>query len=178
MRQLTSGLRLGKPQRRMFHAPDSSMKRDRLLKHVLVAFGIALLVYAVSYTAIEHRRNRTGPWQVTFTSVTASVPAILINQPALGITNVQLAFVGELNSPSIGPVTLQFGEARRVPFEVPFGKCVFLDTTFLPGTVALSLFGHEVQLLPRVLTIDKVERAWRSGETISLPQGVGPASRP
>jgi hypothetical protein len=55
---------------------------------------------------------------------------------------------------------------------------VFLDTTFLPGTVALSLFGHEVQLLPRVLTIDKVEKAWRSGETISLQQAVAPAFRP
>ena len=154
------------------------MKRDRLLKHVLVAFGIALLVYLASYTAIEHRRNRTGPWQVTFTNVSATVPAILINQPALGITNVQLAFVGELNSTPIATVTLQFGEARGVPFDVPFGKCMFLDTTFLPGTVALSLFGHEVQLLPRVLTIDKVERAWRSGEAISLQPGVAPVFRP
>ena len=43
------------------------MKRDRLLQHTLVAFGIALLVYVTFYTAIEHRRSRAGPWQVTFT---------------------------------------------------------------------------------------------------------------
>lgn len=144
------------------------MKRDRLLKHTLVAFGIALLVYVTFYNTIEHRRTRAGPWQVTFTHDTASARAIIINQPALGITNVQISFVGESNSLAETARTLQFGEARAVPFEVPFGKCVFLDTTFLPGTVALNLFGHEVQLLPRVLTIDHVERAWRSNETITL----------
>jgi len=154
------------------------MKRDRLLKHTLVAFGIALLVYVTFYTAIEHRRARAGPWQVTFTNDTASARAIIINQPALGITNVQISFVGEPNSLPAAARTLQFGEARAVPFEVPFGKCVFLDTTFLPGTVALNLYGHEIQLLPRVLTIDKVERPWRSGETISVPHTAKPARRP
>ncbi len=154
------------------------MKRDRLLKHSLVAFGIALLVYVTVYTAIEHRRTRAGPWQVTFTNDTASARAIIINQPALGITNVQISFVDESNALPQTARTLQFGEARAVPFEVPFGKCVFLDTTFLPGTVALNLSGHEVQLLPRVLTIDKVERPWRSGETISVSHIAKPAILP
>jgi len=154
------------------------MKRDRLLKHTLVAFGIALLVYVTFYTAIEHRRARAGPWQVTFTNDTASARAIIINQPALGIKNVQISFVGEPNSLPAAARTLQFGEARAVPFEVPFGKCVFLDTTFLPGTIALNLSGHEIQLLPRVLTIDKVERPWRSGETISVPHIAKPAILP
>ena len=154
------------------------MKRDRLLKHSLVAFGIALLVYVTVYTAIEHRRTRAGPWQVTFTNDTASARAIIINQPALGITNVQISFVDESNALPKTARTLQFGEARAVPFEVPFGKCVFLDTTFLPGTVALNLSGHEVQLLPRVLTIDKVERPWRSGETISVSHMAKPAILP
>ena len=144
------------------------MKRDRLLQHTLVAFGIALLVYVTFYTAIEHRRTRAGPWQVTFTHGTASARAIIINQPALGITNVQISFVGESNSLPEAGRTLQFGDARAVPFEVPFGKCVFLDTTFLPGTVALNLFGHELQLLPRVLTIDHTEHPWVSDEKFVL----------
>ena len=154
------------------------MKRDRLLKHILVAFGIALLIYVTFYTGIEHRRTGKGPWVATFTNDSAKAPAIIINQLALGITNVQITFPGESNSLAEGAHTLQFDEARVVPFDVPFGKCVFLDTTFLPGTVALNLFGHEVQLLPRVLTIDKVERAWHSGEIISLQHSVRPASRP
>ena len=154
------------------------MKRDRLLQHTLVAFGIALLVYVTFYTAIEHRRTRAGPWRVTFTNDTANARAIIINQPALGITNVQISFAGESNSLPEAARTLQFGEARAVPFEVPFGKCVFLDTTFLPGTVALNLYGHEIQLLPRVLTIDKGERPWRSGETISVSHIAKPARLP
>jgi hypothetical protein len=43
-----------------------------------------------------------------------------------------------------------------------------MDTTFLPGTIAFVLFGHEIQLIPRVITLDKQERSWQSGETIVL----------
>jgi len=37
-----------------------------------------------------------------------------------------------------------------------------MDTTFLPGTVAFQLFGHEIELLPRVLIIDHEEHPWHS----------------
>jgi hypothetical protein len=154
------------------------MKRDSLLQRALLAFGIALLVYVAFYTAIERRRASKGPWQVTFTNDFASTPAIIVNQPALGITNVQISFVGESNSPTIGALPLQFGDARVVPFDVPFGKCVFLDTTFLPGTVALKLFGHEIQLLPRVLTIDHAENLWISNEKFVLTTATNEANLP
>jgi hypothetical protein len=39
---------------------------------------------------------------------------------------------------------------------------------FLPGTVTLKLFGHEIQLIPRTLTINQVERPWQNGETVVL----------
>jgi len=55
-----------------------------------------------------------------------------------------------------------------VPYEVPFGTCVFMDTTFLPGTVTLRLYGHEIELLPRVLVIDQQEHPWISDSTITL----------
>jgi hypothetical protein len=53
-----------------------------------------------------------------------------------------------------------------------------MDTTFLPGTLVFELFGHEIQLLPRVLTIDKKEQPWRSNETIALPNTHGARLRP
>jgi hypothetical protein len=56
---------------------------------------------------------------------------------------------------------------------VPFGQCVFQDAQTLPGTVVFELFGHEIQLLPRVLTIDRVEHPWHSGETITLSKSGG-----
>ena len=55
-----------------------------------------------------------------------------------------------------------------MPYEVPFGKCVFMDTTFLPGTVTFELFGHEIELLPRVLIIDRQEHRWQSDAVIVL----------
>jgi hypothetical protein len=145
------------------------MKTDGLLKHFVAAFVIALLVYVLAYAGIEHRRTRKGPWQVTFTNDLSGTPALLINQPRLAITNVQIIFSGQRVAPAGRDVIVAFDQPRPVPCEVPFGRCVFMDTTFLPGTIVFELFGHEIQMLPRVLTIDKAERPWRSPETIVLP---------
>ncbi len=57
-------------------------------------------------------------------------------------------------------VTLVFDQPREVPFDVPFGKCIFMDATRLPGTVTLVLFGHEIELRPRTLTLDEKDYNW------------------
>lgn len=117
---------------------------------------------------IERRRVEKGPWVVTFTTE-SGVPVLIANQETLGIRDVRIMFFDErveMNSTQ----TVEFSHARQVPFDVPFGRCVFLDPLYLPGTVALDVFGHEVQMLPRVLTIDKVERPWRNGEIVKLRQ--------
>lgn len=143
------------------------MKRISFIQRLALVFLIALAFYAGAFYLIEHQRTRQGPWQVLFASATNGPPRIVIIQPKLGLTNVDLVFAGE-HAELPGPALMNFNEARAVPFDVPFGQCVFLDTTTLPGTVVLSLFGHEIQLLPRVLTLDRQERPWRSGETITL----------
>ena len=119
------------------------MKPDRPVKHFIFALLLALVCYVVCYQAIEHRRTRNGPWQVTFTRTTAGEPLLVINQPKLGITNVQICFGGETLSPSTNTVTLRFSQPQPVPHEVPFGKCVFMDTTFLPGTSGARAPGFE-----------------------------------
>jgi hypothetical protein len=43
-----------------------------------------------------------------------------------------------------------------------------MDTTFLPGTIVFDLFGHEIQLIPRVLRIDGKEIPWQSNATIPV----------
>jgi hypothetical protein len=141
------------------------MKSDNLFRHVWVPFVIAVLVYVIFYTGIEHRRTRNGPWRVVFTNDAAGSPALLINQPALAITNLQITFPGETNAQS---ASFEFSQPREVPWDVPFGKCVFMDTTFLPGTIVFDVYGHEIQLIPRVLTIDKKEIPWRSDATIPV----------
>jgi len=142
------------------------MKRSRLGHQLLLGFAVALISYASLYGWIEHRRVIKGPWVVTFASA-SGVPVLLVNQATLGITNLEIVFPGApaaTNAPQI----VAFSQARPWPYAVPFGRCVFMDTTFLPGTIAFEIFGHEIQILPRVLTIDKMERPWRSGETIEL----------
>lgn len=142
------------------------MKRSGFGWQVLLVFLAAVIGYAVCFQLIQSRRVAKGPWVVTFTSE-AGTPVLVVNQPALGVRDLQISFPDQGRATNVTQ-TITFSEARHTPFDVPFGKCVFLDTVSLPGTVAFEMFGHEVQLLPRVLTIDKVERPWRSGETISL----------
>lgn len=136
------------------------------LKQLLAVFAGCAAFYFLTFYGIETLRTRKGPWQVTFTTA-AGTPAIVINQPKLGIQNLRLEFTGE-TLPANFSETISFATARAVPFDVPFGQCVFLDTTALPGNTTLQMFGHEIQLLPRMLTIDRKEQPWQSGKTIPI----------
>ncbi len=148
------------------------MKAAGPLKHFIFAFAIAFALYAFCYTGIERRRTRTGPWRVTFTNA-AGVPTMIVNEARLGISNLTIDFPSE--SAAATNYTMVFDQAQPVPFEVPFGRCVFMDPTFLPGTIVFDSFGHEIQLLPRVLTIDKKEYPWQSRTAITLKRTEGPA---
>jgi hypothetical protein len=151
------------------------MKRDNPAKHFILAFVIALLGYALVYHFIENRRTRKGPWQVTFTKTPTGHAEIVINQSTIGITNVHIFFANHpiTNSPASitnyqSPVTYAFSQPKPVPYNVPFGKCVFMDTTFLPGTLTFQFFGHEIEFLPRILILDHQEHPWHSGEVVTL----------
>ena len=155
------------------------MKPVRPLKHFILAFLLALVGYVLFYQGIEHRRTRKGPWQVTFTRATAGDPAIVINHPSLAVTNLQIHFIGGSPPPPTNIATLLFAQPHPVPYDVPFGKCVFMDTTFLPGTVTFQLFGHEIELLPRALVLDRQEHPWKSDIIITLPSAqAAPAPGP
>ena len=142
------------------------MKRGRLAIQFILLFSLVLIGYVLVFGWIERQRIVKGPWVIDF-SEQAGVAALTIQQPTLGITNVQIRFAGAARMTN-SPQRFEFALARQVPFELPFGKCIFQDTTFLPGTIVLQIQGHEIQLLPRALTIDKVERSWRNGEAIEL----------
>lgn len=144
------------------------MKSDSLFRHIVVPFAIALLVYIVFYTVIEHRRTMKGPWQVTFTSDSSHEAALSIDQPMSGITNVEVVFKDQTLPTNFSGKVLTFEQPKPVPYDVPFGKCIFMDTTFLPGTLVLEAFSHEVQLLPRTLLIDRKEQGWDSGATFVI----------
>ena len=155
------------------------MKSEALLKPLILTFLAALALYVLAYNAIEHRRTRNGPWQVEFTRNSNGAPALLISQPALAISNVQIVFPDERCPAEFPTATILFCNPQPVPCPVPFGNCLFMDTTFLPGTIVLSLFGHEIQLIPRVLTIDHREQPWVPNSTLLLNStNLSPAPHP
>jgi hypothetical protein len=142
------------------------MKSDNPFRHFAIPLGIAVLVYIIFYGGIEHRRTRKGPWEVTFTNDASGAPTLIINVTNLGLSNIKITFPGETNRTE--STSLVFRIPHEVPYDIPFGKCVFMDTTFLPGTIVFDMFGHEIQLIPRVLTIDKKEIPWESGKIFTL----------
>lgn len=145
------------------------MKSERLPKILLTGFGSALALYIVAFAWMQSCRTSKGPWQVVFLTDNSGTPGLLVTQPKLKISE-RIMFSSEH--------LLQSNLVRSVVFDdpnktnAPFGQIIFQDLTFLPGTVTLNLFGHEVELLPRVLTIDKQEHPWKKDEVISV-SGTG-----
>jgi hypothetical protein len=141
---------------------------DSIWKHALGVLGVCAAVYFGGFWATQHWRVRRGPWVVTFQTSGEGIPQLTIAAPGLGLSNVQVVFPGTNLTGANAPVTVRFDEPTRSEM-VPFGRVKFLDTTFLPGTVTFDLFGHELELLPRTLIVDKREHPWRSGARLELP---------
>lgn len=145
------------------------MNQEHFGRKVLCVGAVAAAAYFALFAWIEHGRNRRGPWEVTFTRHTNGLPCLEISQPALGVHDVRIVFPeGAVSNVPALPVKRVFGEARGTPFDLPFGRCVFLDTISLPGTVAIEVGGRQVQLMPRTLTVEGREFPWRNAETLCL----------
>jgi len=138
------------------------------LKHFILAFVIALVGYAIVFQVIESQRKDKGPWQVVFTTNSDGYATMVIEQTALAISNVQIVFRESQYVRSGAPAVYSFDQPTNTPFALPFGECKLMDLRFLPGTVGFQTYGHDIQLLPRVLMIDGHERRWNSDDTIML----------
>jgi len=147
-------------------------------KSIVVWFFVVLILYVCVFYGTEYWRHRKGPWEVNFVSDAEGNPSVVIYQPSLNISSVELLFPGE----RVGRSNL----SQRVAFDRPlrkvmFGRVLYEDLTFLPGVVTFDLFGHEIELLPRTLIINKKEVPWKSetvlemSATNKLPQPLKPA---
>jgi hypothetical protein len=137
--------------------------QENLPRIFVTAFAIALGVYALSYGCDSHLRQRKGPWEVDFQVATNGEPSLAIRHVRLGVSNVQVSFSGERATNAGG--TVRFDKPLQ---PVPFGKVKFEDLTYLPGSVVIEAFGHEVEMLPRTLYVNKAERAWVNGTNLVL----------
>jgi hypothetical protein len=138
------------------------MKTSFPWKQTLVLFGAVLLAYLAVFNGIEWSRHRKGAWQVEFTAMSeGGHPLLLITQAHYKVFTV-IEFPDE--KVNIRSQTVVFDRPKKQ--KLLFGKVIYEDLTFLPGVVTLDLFGHEVELLPRVLIVNKREFSW--GETKQL----------
>ena len=134
-----------------------------LVKPLLGGLLLALAIYIGGFAVDQHLRTRRGPWVVIFTTEPSGAPAILVNQPKLNIGNLKIVFAGETATHAAGKVAFDFPQKP-----VPFGRVKFEDLTYLPGTVTFDFFGHEIELLPRVLVVNKKEVPWKSESVLEL----------
>ncbi len=153
----------------------AQMKSDGMLKQVILVFVGALVLYVAAYSIDRHLRLRNGPWEVTFTTETNGAPAIIVREPKLKIGDLKIVFAGEQTLATVLPQRLVFDAPAK---RLPFGECIFDDLMYLPGTETFNLFGHEIELLPRVLIINHQEHPWRSGTTIQLSPAEKPSPKP
>lgn len=137
--------------------------KDNILKHAMIAFVIALAGYVGFFALDTHLRSRKGPWVVNFDANTNGEPVLVINQPALGIQNVRITLEGEKATNAPGLV----GFAKpKMP--TPYGRVRFQDLTYLPGTITLDLYGHEIEMIPRALFLNTKEVAWEDNTSFVL----------
>lgn len=156
--------------------PGRMQSSDNIFKHVALVGVIAVVGYFSLYALDTHLRGRKGPWEVTFGAEPDGTPFLLVNQSALGIREVRLRFPGEVCPLTNAPVTVRFAGPDVKP---AFGELRFQDATYLPGTVTLLAFNHEIELIHRGLALDRQERGWQPGLTVDLARtNQAPPARP
>ncbi len=132
---------------------------------IAITFVLALGFYFAAYRWLSGCQTGRGPWEVMFTNDVAGVPEIVIAQPGLGVSNVHVRFPGEHFAASNAPAKVVFSTPKT---PVPAGQLIYDDLMFLPGTVTLDLFGHEVELLPRTLVLNRAPAGWTNNTTHTL----------
>lgn len=150
------------------------VKTERLPKILLTGFVSALALYIVVFWGLQGCRTYKGPWRVIYLSDNSGTAGLLVTQSKLKISQ-RIMFPKQKLRQNNAVRARVFDDPNKT--NAPFGQVVFQDLTFLPGTVTLNVFGHEIELLPRVLIVDKQEHRWNSNEVISIssPGKTGPA---
>ena len=149
------------------------MKSDGFPKTFILLGLVIFALYFVVFYGIEGCRRVKGPWEVTF-ATNDSGPLVSVKQPRLKY-EFMIAFPGESAVATNLPQTVKFDRPKRA---VPFGKVIYEDLMQLPGVVTFDLFGHEIELMPRTLIVNKKEVPWNSQPSVVLSSTNKPARPP
>jgi hypothetical protein len=96
-----------------------------------------------------------------------------IQQKHLGVRAVRIIFLDEKTHAD--PARVRFDTPGSA---VPWGRVKHEDLTYLPGVITLDVLGHEVEMLPRTLYVNRRAVAWSSGTNITLRTSDRPVSLP
>jgi hypothetical protein len=145
------------------------------IKAVLVFFAALALVYLGVFYGIEYMNYRKGPWELDFSTNGTGTPIVIIHQPHFEISGFLLIFRGDS--------VLRTNLPQRVALErprttVPFGKIIYADVRTLPGIVTFDFFGHEIELAPRLLVVNRQRLKWNQQNRIELWPTNKPAIPP
>ncbi len=151
------------------------MKLGRPFRILFAFFALLLALYLASFHGVEYLRYRKGPWSMRFDRTADGTPFAEIIQPRLGIAGMRLVFPGEIFTNAAETIAFALPEPSRT---VPFGRVIYEDLTFLPGVVTLDLFGHEIELVPRVLVVNRKTIPWRPGAVVEVRREDKPAAPP
>lgn len=155
-------------------ADTESPELDRAVRKVIGIFVLTLFVYITLFGACEAYRRRAGPWALTFDAERDGTPILKIHHPRILASGpVTIRFPGEQSPRPDLPITVVYTVA--ITNRMPFGPMLFVDTSTLPGTVALSCFGHCIEMVPRTLFFDLHEVAWTGGTTLVAQASTKPA---
>jgi hypothetical protein len=145
---------------------DTTPEAEKATKRFAVLFVATLFAYITIYSGCEMWRLRGGAYTLRFDLATNGTPILqLQHRRLLPGGPMTLTFPGEsaprLTNP---PVLLSYD--KPYTNDTPFGPMVFINTTDLPGTLALNAFGHAVELIPRRVLLDFAEIPWVSGTNV------------
>ena len=92
---------------------------------------------------------------------------------------VEIVFTGErISATNLSEKVLFDKPLTSLPFKMPIGEVIYEDMRTMPGVITFNFFGHEVELLPRVLVVNKKEIPWKSEMILELSATNKPAQPP
>ena len=145
------------------------MKAGITPKSIALCFVIVLGLYLGIFYGLEYWNHRNGPWEVDFMSDGVGNPSIAIYQPKLNISSVEIIFAGErIGATNLSQRVLFDRLLTSLPTRMPIGEVIYEDLRSRPGVITFNFFGHEIELLPRVLIVNKKEIRWKSESVIEL----------
>jgi hypothetical protein len=139
--------------------------RPNTWKSVALTFVLAAVFYCFAYSWMTRWQTGRGPWLVEFGTNVAGRPQMIITQPALGLSNITVCFEGETLAPTDRTGTVAFSKPRQ---PTPFGEVIYDDLMRQPGVITLDLFGHEVELIPKHLVLNRHPVGWTNGAVFTL----------